>query len=121
MRNVFGNVVSLLHIMGKMIAMGMPLEETISRVTDKAAALIRRPELGNLTVGACADVAVLKKIEGDFAFPDCGRVTLPGKYKLECFATVRAGDILFDPYGLAMDTYENAPESYWKDRFQVFV
>ncbi len=37
--------------------------------------MIGRPELGTLSVGAEADVAVFKLLEGEFGFIDCGKAT----------------------------------------------
>ena len=84
------------------------------RSTVTPAKEINRPELGTLSVGAEADVAVLKRLKGKFGFTDCGRAKMIGKEKLECALTLRAGRIVYDPTGLNMPEWENAPEAYWK-------
>jgi len=38
---------------------------------------------------------------------------LTGKHKLECVMTVRAGDIVFDPTGMSMPEWQEAPPAYW--------
>ena len=85
--------------MSKFLALGMSLQEVIYRSTQKSAEVIRRPELGHLTPGAEADIAVLAVHEGDFGFVDSGRARMPGRQKLECELTVRAGQIVWDLNG----------------------
>lgn len=85
--------------MSKFLALGMPLQEVIYRSTQKPAAVIRRPELGHLTPGAEADVAVLAAHEGDFGFVDSGRARMGGRQRLECELTMRAGRIVWDLNG----------------------
>ncbi len=114
MGNINGPVVSMLNTMSKYLSMGMPLQEVIMRSTIAPAREIGHPELGNLSVGSEADVAVLKCLEGTFGFTDCGKAKMIGKQKLECAMTMRAGSIVYDPAGLSMPEWENAPEAYWK-------
>ncbi|HOU12474.1 MAG TPA: amidohydrolase/deacetylase family metallohydrolase [Anaerolineae bacterium] len=114
MGNINGPVVSMLTTMSKYLSMGMPLQEVIFRSTVTPAREIRRPELGTLSVGAEADVAVFKRHEGRFGFTDCGRAKIVGSQKLECAMTVRAGKIVYDPTGLSMPEWQHAPAAYWK-------
>ena len=69
-----------------------------------------------MSVGAEADVAVFDLRQDDFSFVDCGRAKLQGDRKLECAMTVRAGKIVFDPGGLSMPKWEEAPDAYWRIR-----
>ena len=114
MGNINGPVVSMIYTMSKCLSMGMPLQEVIMRSTTAPAQEIGHPELGNLSVGAEADVAVIDHLEGKFGFADCGKAKMIGKHKLECAMTVRAGRIVYDPTGLSMPEWENAPEPYWE-------
>jgi len=111
--NIYGAVLSMLTTMSKYLSMGMPLQEVIMRSTITPAQEIGRPELGTLSVGAEADIAVFKHLTGEFGFIDCGRAKIRGKEKLDCMLTLRAGKIVYDPTGLSMPEWENAPESYW--------
>jgi dihydroorotase len=113
MGNVNGPVVSMLNTMSKYLSMGMPLHEVIWRSTVTPAKAIRRPELGTLSPGAEADIAVLRRLEGTFGFTDCGRARMMGSQKLECAMTLRAGKVVFDPTGLSMPEWEHAPAAYW--------
>ena len=114
MANINGPVISMLTTMSKCLAMGMELEEVIRRSTCIPAGMIGRPDLGTLGVGSCADIAVLRKLEGSFAYTDCGKARLKASRKLECALTVRAGQILYDPAGMSMPDWEQAPAAYWK-------
>jgi dihydroorotase len=87
----------------------------IWRSTSRAAEVIHRPELGTLTGGAEADLAVfeLQERQSGFGYVDCGRARLTGNFKLECRMTMRAGQVLFDPTGLSMPEWVDAPPAYW--------
>jgi len=114
MRNINGPVVSMARTMSKLLNIGMPLQEVIRRSTVNPAAEINRPEIGTLTPGAVADVAVLKLAEGSFSFADCGKAKLSGSWILECALTIREGKIVYDPGGLSMPEWEDAPDEYWE-------
>jgi len=113
-RNVHGVVVDMQTTMSKILNCGMPLQEVIYRSTVTPAREIGHPELGHLSVGAEADVAVFNVLEGDFSFVDCGRAKMKGTQKFDCVMTLRAGEIVFDPSGLSMPLWPEAPEAYWK-------
>ena len=82
MGSVNGPVVDMITTMSKMLAMGVPLEEVIRRSTVNPAKEIRRPELGTLTVGREADIAVIELRRGKFGYVDCGRAKLMSDMKL---------------------------------------
>lgn len=94
---------NMLNVMSKFINMGMPLEEVILRSSWKPAQVINRTELGHLSEGAEADIAVLSIREGEFGFVDVRPPgnKLTGNYKLEGEMTLRAGRILWDLNGLS--------------------
>jgi dihydroorotase len=82
--------------MSKMLVMGMPLHEVILRSSWNPAQIIKRPELGHLSVGAVADVAVWKVLEGDFGFADASGGRLQGNRRLFCEMTLKDGRISWD-------------------------
>jgi dihydroorotase len=94
--------------MSKMLALGMPLTEVIYRSTQKPAEVMRHPELGHLTPGACADVAVLDVREGQFGFVDSGRARMSGTQRIECEMTVRDGRIVWDLNGRSRPEWSGA-------------
>jgi dihydroorotase len=108
-----GAALDTLHCVSKCIAMGMPLAEAIYRTTVTPARAIRRPDLGSLSPGAEADVAVLRWVDQPRAFVDCGRARLQGQGELACDMTLRAGRIVWDPMGLSMPEWRSAPAAYW--------
>jgi dihydroorotase len=111
-RNVNGPVVDMLTTMSKILNIGMPLQEVIYRSTVTPAREIGRPELGTLSVGAEADVAVLQLQEGEFGFSDCGKAKMIGQQKLECAMTIRAGEVVYDPSGMTMPLWTDLPADY---------
>lgn len=113
MGNIRGPVISMLDTMTKCIGMGMPLEEVIYRSTVTPAKAINRPELGTLSVGSEADVAVLEYKRGEFTLQDCGYTRIDVDGKLEGVMTLRAGKIEYERDGLSVPKWENAPPSYW--------
>ena len=113
MKNIHGSAINLLHVMSKYLCIGMSLEETIARVTMHPARVFNLPDLGNLSQGGCADIAVLKLHDGNFSYTDCGNTRIDGDKKLECVMTIRAGQIVYDPSGLSMPLWEEAPDAYW--------
>lgn len=114
MGNVCGPVVDLLHIMSKYLVMGMEIEDIIRRTTIAPAKVLGHPELGTLQKGSCADVAVIRRIEGQYGYGDSGNAKMTGDGKLECMLTLRSGEVVYDPYGISMPEWESAPEEYWK-------
>jgi dihydroorotase len=107
------NVVSMNNVMSKFLAMGVPLDDVIRRSTINPAAEIRRPELGTLSVGKDADMAVLELLKGQFSYIDCGVARLDGNARLVARMTIRAGRILYDPSGLSMVEWDQARPQYF--------
>ena len=91
----------ILNTMSKFLNLGMPLPDVIRSNTSRAAEAIKRPDLGRLTVGAEADVAVLNVRRGTFGFIDSGGGKLAGDRKLECELTVKGGQVVWDLNGIS--------------------
>ena len=90
--NVDGPVFDLVTTLSKFLHLGMPLPEVISQATlAPAVALRRQDQFGSLTVGASADVAVLRLEEGEFAFTDLFQVTTTGRQRLMPLTTLKNG------------------------------
>ncbi len=98
---------NLCNVMSKLMAIGMTLEEVVDRTTWRPAQYIKRPDLGHLTAGAIADVAVLRLHRGDFGFVDVRRKRVPGKQKLEAELTIRAGRVVWDLNGISMEAFDS--------------
>jgi dihydroorotase len=106
--NLNGPVIDMATTMSKVLAMGVPLADVIARSTVAPAREIGRPELGTLTQGAEADVAVFTLEEGAFAFVDCGQTRLESDRQLRCVLTLRAGEIVYNPHGLGLPSWQHA-------------
>ncbi|HLY59225.1 MAG TPA: amidohydrolase/deacetylase family metallohydrolase [Terriglobia bacterium] len=111
--SMIGSALSMANVMSKFLAMGVPLDDVIRRSTVNPAREIHHTELGTLTVGGPADVAVFMLLPGPFGYTDNGNARLEGNGKLVPLMTVRAGRILFDPSGLSMVSWQNARPQYF--------
>ena len=90
-----------LSVMSKFLAMGMDVPAIIKASTWSPAVVIKREELGSLSVGSDADVAVLNIREGKFGFWDYTGFRIEGNRKFECEMTIRGGRIVYDLNGIA--------------------
>ncbi len=92
---------NMLDIMSKYLNMGMKIEDIIFRATWNSALSIKREDLGHLSEGAVADVAVLSIRNGKFGFVDAAGFRLDGDRRLEAELTIRAGKVVWDQNGIA--------------------
>jgi dihydroorotase len=106
-------ILSMSNVMSKFLSMGVPLADLIRRATVNPAREIHRPELGTLSVGKEADIAVLEELHGHFGYIDCGYAKMEGTSQMVARMTVRAGRILYDPSGLSMVEWEKARPQYF--------
>ena len=90
-----------LGVMSKFLLMGMELNNIVKASTWEPAKVIKHEELGNLSIGAIADVAVLSLRQGNFGFYDKTGYKLEGKQKFECEMTIKGGKIVYDLNGIA--------------------
>lgn len=91
----------MITTMSKFLAMGMDLQSVIKASTWTPAQVIKREELGSLSVGSEADITLLNLREGQFGLFDYTGHKLQTDKKLECEMTVRAGKIVYDLNGRA--------------------
>ncbi len=94
------------NLLSKFMAMGVTLTEVISRATWGTALAIRREDLGHLSVGAVADIALISIREGAFGFVDAGGEKITGNKMLETEMTIREGKIVYDLNGLSAASYQ---------------
>ena len=93
----------------------MTLEEVIQCSTVNPARIVNRPELGTLTVGSTADIAVTELLNGKFSYVDTNGGKIRGDKKLQIIMTLFGGNIVFDPYGVSYPEWQNIPKdsNYW--------
>ena len=99
----------MVNLMSKFLALGMPLKEVVVRSTWNPAKEIKQEQLGHLSVGAPADVAVLRLEKGKFGFLDQRGGRLDGTTRLGCELTLRDGAVVYDLNGLASEPWEKMP------------
>jgi dihydroorotase len=102
----------MLNVMSKFLNLGMPLDDVIRRSTWHPAREIKREELGHLTVGAPADVSVLRLERGNFGFADSNGARMKGSQKLACELTVRGGRVVWDLNAITREDWDKLPVRY---------
>jgi dihydroorotase len=95
----------MLNVMSKVLNLGVPLDDVIRMSTSNPAHEIKHDELGNLSPGADADVAVLHLEKGHFGFVDTYGARMLGDEKLICELTVRDGQVVWDLNGITREDW----------------
>ena len=108
-----------LNVMSKFLNMGMSLDDVIYRSTWNPARIIHREELGHLSVGALADIAVLRLDKGTYGFVDSFGAGMDGTQLLRGELTVASGLVVYDLNGRTREKwdrlgkYQGQGEPYW--------
>jgi len=102
----------MLNVMDKFLAMGMPLDDVVRWSTWNPAREIKHEELGHLSPGAPADIAVLRLETGRFGFVDMYGARLNGTQKLTCELTLRDGRVVYDLNGMTRPDWTTLPKGY---------
>src|ERR1051326_2795424 len=101
------------NVMSKMMLLGMSLHDAVLRSTvNPAKAIGRYPELGTLTVGAVADIAVIEEQSGVFAFKDAWPAKRLGTKRLQCVVTIRDGKVVHEREGGVVPAQVSSGEIY---------
>jgi dihydroorotase len=106
----------ILNTMSKFLNLGMSLQSVVKANTQRAAEVIKRPELGHLSAGAEADIAVLGVRRGNFGFIDSGGSRMLGDQKLECELTLKGGQVVWDLNGISRPVWTEVRESEGRGR-----
>lgn len=91
-----GAMKNQLNVLSTFLALGMDLPSVILRSTWAPAQVIKHEELGHLSVGAIADVAILNVRKGKFGFLDVARNKQAGSQRLGCEVTIKDGRVVYD-------------------------
>ena len=91
-----GGMMDMATTMSKMLVLGVPLKEVIRGSTINPAVNIKHPELGHLSIGAVADVAVFNLMTGKFAYADAASGRAEGTQRLFCELTLKGGKVVWD-------------------------
>ena len=100
-RSINQSMKDILNVSSQFMALGMPLDSVVAAMTWAPAREIRHEELGHLTVGAEADIAVLDVRKGKFGYFDYTGRKVNGGARLECAMTIKGGKIVYDLNGIA--------------------
>lgn len=103
-----GGMKDMINVMSKFINLGMPLVDVIAASTSNPAEIIHRSDLGHLSIGAEADIAILQLEQGQFGFVDTQGKRMNGSKRLVCELTVRAGSVVYDLNGLSAEPWNKA-------------
>lgn len=85
----------MMEIMSEFLAMGMSLPEIIKTVSWNPAKVIHHEELGNISVGSVADIAILNISNNKMIFYDPSGHSLECMKEFSCTATIRNGNIVY--------------------------
>jgi dihydroorotase len=101
----------ILNVADKMMVLGESIPQVVAQMTSHPAHEIKQDQLGNLSVGSIADVAVLSVETGNFGFVDMYNTKRMGTKKLVCELTLRDGKIVYDLNGLSADMWDATEHS----------
>jgi dihydroorotase len=96
------------NVMSKILSQGVPLYDVVKMSTWNPAQQIKRTELGHLSEGAVADVAVLRLDHGRFGLVDAQRARVTATKLIVCEMTLRDGQVAWDLNGRAATDYRQA-------------
>jgi dihydroorotase len=102
----------MLNVMSKFLIMGQTLDQVIAESTWHAAREIKMEDLGNLSEGAPADIAVLRLDHGEFGYVDVNGARMNGTQKLECEMTIRNGLVVYDLNGISRQDWRSLEPGY---------
>ena len=95
-----------LNVMSKFLNMGMTIDDVVYRSTWNPARIIHREELGHLSVGAIADIAVLRVDKGKYGFVDSYGARMEGTQNLVNELTVAKGRVVYDLNGRTRENWD---------------
>lgn len=110
--SMVGGMKDMANVMSKFLNMGMTLEQVIRASTWHPARQIKRTELGHLTVGAVADVAVFGVQKGRYGFVDVYGAKLVGTQMIVPELTFKDGKMHWDLNGLSRESWDKLPKDY---------
>ncbi len=96
------------NVMSKILSQGVPLLDVIKMSTWNPAQQMKRNDLGHLSEGAVADIAVLRLDHGRFGLVDAQRARLMATKLLVCEMTIRDGQVAWDLNGRTATDYREA-------------
>jgi dihydroorotase len=105
-------MMDIVTTMSKMLVLGVPLKEVIREATISPAVNIKHIELGHLSVGAVADIAVLNLMNGNFGYADASNGKVEGNQRLFCEMTLKDGKVVWDWNARAATDFRKLGDRY---------
>ncbi len=102
----------MMNVMSKFVNMGLTVEDIVAKSTWAPARQIKREDLGHLSVGAIADLAVIRLEQGDFGFVDSLGARLRGNKRFAAEITVKDGLVVWDRNGLTRTDWDSLGPNY---------
>ena len=99
--SINGAMKDQMNVFSVFLNLGMDIPSIIKAATWAPAQAIKREELGNLTVGGIADIAVLSMRKGNFGFKDIAGNRQQGDRRFECQLTIKGGKVVYDLNAIA--------------------
>jgi dihydroorotase len=100
---------TMTNSMSSILNLGAPIDQVIQMSTWNPARQIKRPQLGNLDVGAEADIAVLRVDKGSFGFIDSAGAGNTGTQRIVTELTLRRGRPVWDLNARAAQNWKAFP------------
>jgi len=97
------------NTMSKILNMGARMDQVVAMSTWNPAKEIKRTDLGHLSIGAEADVAVLRIDRGSFGFIDSAGAAHAGTQNIVAELTLRKGKVVWDLNGRAATNWKSFP------------
>ncbi|SNS70655.1 Predicted amidohydrolase [Anaerovirgula multivorans] len=89
-------IFNMMFLLSKYLNMGLSMNEIIERCTSAPARIIgMEGEIGCLSLGSCADIAILKIIKKEELYEDWEGSKIIGKKLLRTMLTMRDGEIVY--------------------------
>jgi dihydroorotase len=114
----------LLNVADKLMLLGETVPQVVAEMTSHPAHEIKQEQLGNLSVGSVADVAVLSVETGNFGFVDMYNTKMMGTKRLVCELTLRNGKVVYDFNGISADMWdakEHSADERQSSRWTTFT
>ena len=110
--SMIGGMKDMTNVMSKFLNMGMTLQQVVTASTWHPAQQIKRTDLGNLSVGATADVAVLAVQKGTFGFTDVYGAKMTGTQNFVAEITMKDGRVYWDLNGRFAPSWDKLDKGY---------
>lgn len=101
--NLHGPLFDMATTLTKFLYLRVPLSEVVAAATHRAAQAIHRPELGTLSVGSPADLAVFQVVDEPVELWDTHAQRRTWDRRIRVEATIRAGEV-YRPEDLEVET-----------------